>query len=82
MSIRDEIIEYLKRRNPDAFIESTHPENLKIPRILDSLQMLNFISFLETHFGIQIKDEDILSSHFRTIGSVTNLIELKAKDKH
>lgn len=81
MSIREEIIGYLKRHNPAAITESSEPENLKIQRLLDSLQMLDFITFLETNFSIRIEDEDVLSPYFRTVGSIMDMIEVKTKNE-
>lgn len=41
-------------------------------RIIDSLGLLDIITFLEDTFGITVNDEDVLLEKFATITSISN----------
>lgn len=45
--------------------------------LIDSLGMEELVSFLESTFGIEILDDDLLPDNFDTIASITALIEHK-----
>ena len=75
--IQEVLISYLRGIKPDAISESTNISQLKIYRILDSLDMLELIAQLETTFAIHISDEDILAKNFETLGSLTAFVSRK-----
>lgn len=39
--------------------------------IIDSAGLINFISYIEAHFGIEIPDEDLVPENFTTIAAIT-----------
>ncbi len=43
--------------------------------ILDSMGLLMLVSFVETRFGIQLDEEELVPEHFGTLGSIARLIE-------
>ncbi len=77
MNIERDLIDYLSnvagKRNKSAsaievdvsFIDSG---------ILDSLQLLDFVNFVEKRFDIRVPGEDIIPEHFGTLGAVTNYL--------
>jgi acyl carrier protein len=75
--VQDALVAYLRGIKPDAIPESTNVSQLKISRILDSVDMLALIVQLETMFAIQIKDEDVLARNFETLGSLTAFVSRK-----
>ncbi len=44
-------------------------------RIVDSLGLLDIITFLENTFGIIVNDEDILLEKFSTISSISDYVK-------
>jgi acyl carrier protein len=42
--------------------------------IVDSTGMLELISYLETHFGIEIRDEDLLPDNMDSIDRLSNFV--------
>ena len=45
--------------------------------IIDSLGVLDLVSFIENEFKITISEEDLLAENFETIASMTTFIERK-----
>jgi acyl carrier protein len=45
--------------------------------VLDSLGLFSLVSFVETHFGVEIFDEELVPENFGTIHAVAQLIERK-----
>ena len=45
--------------------------------VIDSLNMWPLIVFIESHFGIQIEDTDIMQENFQTLRALTKFIESK-----
>jgi acyl carrier protein len=45
--------------------------------VIDSLNMWPLIVFIESHFGIQIEDTDIMQENFQTLRALSNFIEAK-----
>jgi len=45
-----------------------------IGNILDSLALLQFVEFIESEFGIEVADEDMIPEHFKTIDAVDSYV--------
>ena len=52
-------------------------ESLFETNIVDSLGVLQLVSFLEEQFNIQVEDEEMVPENFETINILTNYIERK-----
>jgi acyl carrier protein len=50
--------------------------------VIDSLNMWPLIVFVESHFGIQIEDTDIMQENFQTLRALINFIETKHSGLH
>lgn len=77
MVVQEEILAYLKNVNPTLVERTPEPATLKIRRVLDSLDMVEFLSHLEATYAIKISDQDVLSRNFETVGTVTEFVESK-----
>ena len=51
--------------------------NLISDEIIDSLGMIELISYLEKEFNIIFSEDDLVLDNFETIDKISNLIELK-----
>jgi len=52
-------------------------DNLLESGILDSLGILDLVSFIEQNFGFILKDEELIPENFQTIGSMTAFVQNK-----
>jgi len=46
--------------------------------VLDSLALLQFVEFIESEFGIEVADEDMVPDNFRTIDAAAHYVSSKA----
>ncbi|MFD2235486.1 acyl carrier protein [Phaeospirillum tilakii] len=75
VSVHQQIIDYFAEINPAALDGPVNPELLKVRRLLDSFQMLDFLLFLEKSFHLKIDDAQLLGDDFETIGKVVSFVE-------
>jgi acyl carrier protein len=47
--------------------------------ILDSLGLMQLISFVENEFEVEIDDAEVTADHFRTVGAIESLVTQKAR---
>ncbi len=47
--------------------------------LIDSLGILDLVTFVENEFGIQVSDEDLLPENFGSIHSLTNFVHNKTE---
>jgi acyl carrier protein len=45
--------------------------------VLDSMGVLSLVSFIESEFGVEIRDEELVSQNFGTIADMARLVESK-----
>lgn len=46
--------------------------------VIDSVGLMQLITFIEERFGVEVDDDELTSSHFGTIGDIASLVERKA----
>jgi acyl carrier protein len=81
MDIKTEITQYLEECHlpKSKGIQLNEDTLLLEEKILDSLGMLELISFVEETFSIEIPDEDIIPDHFGTIEKLARYVESHAQ---
>lgn len=50
-------------------------EDLLASDILDSLAIVELVSFLEARFGIRVSDDDLVPENFKTIDEIVAFVE-------
>jgi acyl carrier protein len=45
--------------------------------VIDSLGLFQLVGYLESEFGIEILDEELVPDHFGTLRGITRLVESK-----
>lgn len=50
-------------------------EDLLASDILDSLAIVELVSFLEVRFGIRVSDDDLVPENFKTIDEIVAFVE-------
>jgi acyl carrier protein len=74
------------------FIQTTFPlarkqsalsdhDSLFSSGIVDSLGVLDLVTYLENEFGVMVADEDLLAENFESIGRMAEFVTLKQQDK-
>lgn len=64
--------EFIRERmmnNPNGELDES--ENLLAAGIIDSLGILQLVTFIEAKFGIEIPDEDVTIENFHSLESMT-----------
>jgi acyl carrier protein len=46
--------------------------------VLDSVGLMQLITFIEERFEIEVDDEELTSAHFGTVASIASLVDRKA----
>ncbi|MGH2793670.1 MAG: acyl carrier protein [Actinomycetota bacterium] len=49
--------------------------------VIDSLGMLSIVTFIESEFGIEIGDDELVPDNFETLGSMVKLVESKVASR-
>lgn len=58
--------------------EATEPEYPLIAnQVIDSLGLLQLVSYLEDEFGIEVEDEELVPDNFGTIAALVRLVDAK-----
>lgn len=55
----------------------TDEESLLQRNLVDSLGILEVVTFLEQRFGVTLSDDELLSDHFDSIESLTSMVHSK-----
>jgi acyl carrier protein len=57
--------------------EVTNEEELITTGLLTSLQTVELVLFLDSHFGIDISDDEFVEENFNTVEAISNLVMSK-----
>jgi acyl carrier protein len=77
--IRDLIIRELQWSGSPDVLTDDYP--LLDKSVLDSLDILKLVSFLEDRFSIDVDDEDLVPDHFETISNIARFVERKTNSR-
>jgi acyl carrier protein len=76
--LRDRIREFLLRRIGAAMRRQLNDDyDLLESGILDSLAVLDTVTFLETEFAVAFSDDDLTPQNFRTISAMAAFVSTK-----
>ena len=80
--MKERVREYLKSlpqmsRGPWANAELTDDTNLIERGIVESINAINLVIFLETEFGVQVNSGDLIGGNFQSINNIVTFIEKK-----
>jgi acyl carrier protein len=49
--------------------------------IVDSMGVLEIVTFLESQFDVTLSDDELLSDHFETVASIAELVDRKMPER-
>ena len=52
-------------------------EDLLTAGTIDSVSLMELVTALESEFGVELEDDDLVMDNFRSVESIENLVELK-----
>jgi acyl carrier protein len=68
----------LKNSAPTG-VSFTDSDNLLVKGVIDSLRMLDMISFLEEKYHIKIDEEELMPENFESVEAITRFVEQRIK---
>ncbi len=78
MDVRSSIRNFLKNSAPMGAGFSDH-DNLLTKGVIDSLRMLDMISFLEAQFHLKVDEDDLMPENFESVNAITHFVEERIK---
>jgi acyl carrier protein len=73
--IKDYIVTEIMLGDEHASLDDATP---LLDGVLDSLSLMQLVSFIEDEFGAELDDADITSDNFRTIADIEHLVRQRA----
>lgn len=76
MTLSDDLLTFIKRdllRNEG--VKLTAEDSLIERGLVDSIGLIQLISFVETHVGIRIPDHQVTPNNFETVQAIVDLVE-------
>lgn len=79
VSIRDRVRRYIIEdlKWPDEPSILTDDFSLIEGRVLDSIRVLSLVQFLESEYGIEVRDTEITSQHLDTLARIEKYVNVK-----
>jgi acyl carrier protein len=79
MDIRTEIKNFLRKQAPKGAGFKDNDSLLAIG-VIDSLKMLDLISFIEQQFKISVDEDEMMPDNFESVDAITRFVEEKRKN--
>ena len=77
--MHDKIRTYLTENGPqDADLEFSDDDSLLEAGIIDSMSMIDLISFLENEYSLKVDEDDMTPENFDSLNSIVEFISQKA----
>jgi acyl carrier protein len=76
--IRSTMHDFILQRFPAAHAQGLSPDDLLLDLgIVDSLGVLEIITFIERKFGVALTDEEMTAGNFASVTAMAGLVERK-----
>lgn len=75
MDIGNEVEGFIVEKTALGSEKIARDEDLLANDILDSLAIVELVSFLEVRFGIRVSDDDLVPENFRTVDEIVAFVE-------
>jgi acyl carrier protein len=78
MSVRDRIRQFIR----DSFLvdEFTDDESFLGGGLIDSLGIVQLVSFVESEFGLKVPDSDLVPAHFDSVEKLAAYVDRRSRD--
>jgi acyl carrier protein len=78
MDIRSTVRVFLKDKAPKG-VNFSDSDNLLTKGVIDSLRMLDMISFLESQYRLKVDEDDLMPENFESVEAIARFIEQRKK---
>jgi len=78
MDIRSSIRNFLKNAAPKGVVFSDN-DNLLTKGVIDSLRMLDLMSFLDEKYRLKVDEDDLMPENFESVNAITHFVEERIK---
>ena len=78
MDIRSDIRNFLTKQAPKGGSFSDH-DNLLSKGVIDSLKMLDLISFIEQRFEVKIDEDEMMPDNFESVDAIVAFVQEKRR---
>lgn len=79
MDVRSFIRNFLKNAALQG-VGFSDNDNLLTKGVIDSLRMLDMMSFLETQFRLKVDEDDLMPENFESVDAITRFVENRIKE--
>jgi methoxymalonate biosynthesis acyl carrier protein len=75
----DTIRRYINEELANASVREVISDDYPIldRQVLDSLGLFQLVGFLESQFGVVVRDEELVPANFGTVQDIANLVDAK-----
>jgi len=77
MEMKEQIREYLLANSANRAKSVRDDESLLLSGVIDSMTMIEFVTYLEKTFGITIDEDEMVPENFETIESIVTYVSAK-----
>ena len=78
MDIRSDIKAFLTKQSPKG-VTFSDQDNLLSKGVIDSLKMLDLISFIEKQFGVAIDEDEMMPDNFESVNAIVSFVQEKRR---
>jgi len=82
MNIEGKLLEFISTELQVPSDVLTVDYELIANRVVDSLGLLQIVSFLESEYEIEVADEELVPDHFATVAAIVSLVESKIAERN
>jgi len=78
MEVRSAVRNFLKTAAPKG-VNFSDADNLLTKGVIDSLRMLDMISFLEDQYRLKVDEDELMPDNFESVDAITRFVEHRVK---
>ncbi|MGH7496627.1 MAG: acyl carrier protein [bacterium] len=78
MDFRSDIKVFLTKQSPKG-VTFSDQDSLLSKGVIDSLKMLDLISFIEQHFGVKIDEDEMMPDNFESVDAIVSFVQDKRR---
>jgi acyl carrier protein len=79
MNIEAALLEFIASKLiTDGTSSGLAPDTPLLSGVLDSVNILRLVVFIEERFGIQVQDEELVPENFQSVATLTAYVERKS----
>lgn len=75
--IETEVVQFVRVQFPQIAGEVADAHTELLSKGLDSLAVLELMTFLSERFGLELEEEDFAAENFETVGTISGLVSRK-----